>query len=296
VVKRGFQNGVQRWYCKDCQKYFNGQSGKKEDLALSLYSTGYHTVQEISQAVGVSRMTIHRYLSSLQGRTERDNAPREIVALMDTTYWGRSFGVVVIKDNISGRVIWHKFIGHRERLSDYREGVEWLESRGYAIKGIVSDGLKGLSEMFPQYRFQLCQFHQIQSVRIKLTGHPKLPASMELLDIARMMTRTDKETFCGALDDWHMRWPISSERSASADGKTFYTHRRLRSAYLSLKRNMPRLWTFYDYPELEMPNTNNAIEALFSDIKTKLRIHKGLSLERRKSLIAELLNAHNPHK
>jgi len=47
---------------------------------------------------------------------------------------------------------------------------------------------------------------------------------------------------------------------------------------------MQRLWTYYDFPDLELPNTNNAIEALFSDIKTKLRIHKGLSLKRRKAL------------
>ena len=33
---------------------------------------------------------------------------------------------------------------------------------------------------------------------------------------------------------------------------------RLRSTYLSVKRNMPLLWTFYDYPKTGLPNTNNA--------------------------------------
>jgi len=150
--------------------------------------------------------------------------------------------------------------------------------------------------MFPQYRFQLCQFHQLQTIRLKLTGNPKLPASAELMVIAKMLTKTDKESFVGLLDQWHEKWAdFLAERSENADGKTFYTHKRLRSAYLSLRRNMPWLWTFYDYPETELPNTNNAFEALFSDIKTKLRIHKGLSLERRKVLISELLRAHNPH-
>ena len=32
---------------------------------------------------------------------------------------------------------------------------------------------------------------------------------------------------------------------------------KLRSAYFSVKLNMPLLWTFYDRPELGLPNTNN---------------------------------------
>jgi len=216
--------------------------------------------------------------------------------MMDATYWGRKFGTVVIKDYISGRVLWHKFINQKERLADYKEGIDQLVAEGYIIKGIVSDGLKGLREIFPQYRFQLCQFHQVQTVRLKLTRHPKLSASLDLMEIAKMLTRTDKESFVDMLDRWYERWAdFLTERSVNADGKTYYTHKRLRSAYLSLRRNMPWLWTFYDYPETGLPNTNNAMEALFSDIKTKLRIHKGLSLKRRKALISEFLSNHNPH-
>ena len=47
---------------------------------------------------------------------------------------------------------------------------------------------------------------------------------------------------------------------------------------------MPWLWTFYDFPELQMPNTNNELEALNSTLKAKLNLHKGISKERRKSL------------
>ena len=40
---------------------------------------------------------------------------------------------------------------------------------------------------------------------------------------------------------------------------------------------MALLWTFYDHPETTLPNTNNGIEALFTDLKTKIRVHNGLS-------------------
>ena len=42
-----------------------------------------------------------------------------------------------------------------------------------------------------------------------------------------------------------------------------YMRPKLRSAYLSIKRNMPLLWTFYDHPELGLPNTNNGLEGVF---------------------------------
>ena len=44
---------------------------------------------------------------------------------MDTTYWGRKFGVVTLKDNKTKVVLWLKFVKY-ETLADYKEGVDWL--------------------------------------------------------------------------------------------------------------------------------------------------------------------------
>ena len=71
-----------------------------------------------------------------------------------------------------------------------------------------------------------------------------------------------------------------------------YMHPRLRSAYLNLKRNIPLLWTFYDHPGTGLPNTNNALEGLFSDLKTKVRVHSGISKEHRKKLLDEYIKRH----
>lgn len=64
---------------------------------------------------------------------------------------------------------------------------------------------------------------------------------------------------------------------------------RLRSAYFSVRRNMYFLWTFYDKPGIGLPNTNNALEGLFSDLKTKVRVHSGISKEHRKKLLDEYI-------
>ena len=72
---------------------------------------------------------------------------------------------------------------------------------------------------------------------------------------------------------WGLRIMAQSflkERTTTEDGKSHYTHKTLRSAFLSLKRNMPWLWTWYDYPELKIPNTNNGLESLNANLKIKL--------------------------
>jgi len=73
-------------------------------------------------------------------------------------------------------------------------------------------------------------------------------------------------------------------------GRWHYTHKRIRSAYRSLQHNLPYLFTWYDNMELKMPNTNNSLEGIFSNLKTKLRVHSGLKQMRKIKLINVILN------
>ena len=145
------------------------------------------------------------------------------------------------------------------------------------------------------FKSQMHFYSIFQKTSKKLPSIPKLEASKELLEISKMLCHTDKESFIGALKEWYTKWEdFLKERTTTEDGKSHYTHKALRSAFLSLKRNMSSLWTYYDYPELKMPNTNNAIESLNVDLKTKLNLHKGISKERRKIIIQDFLKAHSP--
>ena len=221
------------------------------------------------------------------------SSSKNVVLLIDTTYWGWRFGVVVFKDARTGKVLWRKFIRKKETLADYQEGIGWLEKHRFVIEGVVCDGLRGMFQMLGKYRVQMCQFHQVKIVQKYLTRRPELPASRELLELVRLMVHTDKESFVGAFEEWCERWAdFLKERSRdSSTGKSHYTHRKLRSAYLSIKRNMPYLWTWYDYSGMDIPNTNNALEGMFTDLKSKLRNHNGLTKERRMKFIDEYFRA-----
>ena len=139
----------------------------------------------------------------------------------------------------------------------------------------------------------MCQFHQVAIIRRYITKNPKLPASIELKEIVRLMSKTDKESFDGALNEWFEKWEkFLNERTLNEEtGKSFYTHKRLRSAYRSLKTNLKWLFTWYDNIELNIPNTTNAIDGHFADLKNKLRNHNGLSITRKKKFIDRFLKA-----
>lgn len=211
---------------------------------------------------------------------------------MDTTYWGRAFGVMLFKDNITKENLL-KYYVKNETNSLYIRGVQELKNKGFEIVAIVCDGRKGLLQSFEGVPVQMCQFHQKQIVVRYLTMKPKLQAGQELMKIVDFLTNTDKESFEEALGLWYEKWKnFLNERSINPlTNKTFYTHKRLRSAYRSLKNNLPWLFTWYDHFELEIPNTTNAIDGHFADLKNKLRNHNGLSLDRKKKFIDGFLKA-----
>jgi len=211
---------------------------------------------------------------------------------MDTTYWGTNFGVMLFKDAYSGENLLKYYVDY-ETNGQYKRGVEELKKRGFEIQAIVCDGRRGLFQLFDNIPVQMCQYHQAAIVRRYITKNPRTPAAIELKEVVDLMKVTDKESFEGALFIWYIKWKtFLDERTINEEtGKSFYTHKRLRSAYNSLKRNLLWLFTWYDYYELGIPNTNNALEGQFANLKNKLRNHNGLSLKRKKKFIDGFLKA-----
>ena len=53
---------------------------------------------------------------------------------------------------------------------------------------------------------------------------------------------------------------------------------------------MPYLFTYKKCPDLNIPNTTNALDGgLFSPMKMLLKIHRGIGIEMKKKLIADYL-------
>lgn len=229
--------------CKACGRQFVGGQRRDKAQVITDYIEGKQTMEQLAERYKVSSKTIARDLAGMR-YVQKISKDKQVVIQMDTTYWGRNFGL-----------------------------------------------LKQLSMRYP---VQMCQFHQQMIVRRYLADDPDLDASRDLLDLINGITLTDKESFIGAFDEWHGKYKhVLNERIHDKRLRTPpFMRPRLRSAYLSIKRNMGWLWTFYDYKDRVIPNTNNGLEGIFSDIKSKVGVHSGLSKEHRKRLIDEYLTRH----
>jgi hypothetical protein len=162
---------------------------------------------------------------------------------------------------------------------------------GYAIKAIVLDGRPGVRQLFSDIPVQMCHFHQKQIINRYLTNNPKLEASIELKKLTKVLCETNEKDFTTALDTWHDRWHFFiGERTIDlVTGRWHYTHKRLRSAYRSLKVNLPYLFTYEKYPELNMPNTTNSLDGCFAYLKELVRVHRGLKQALKDKIIEEIL-------
>jgi hypothetical protein len=274
-----------------CGKQFLGGERLDPVLLWQEYTQGKQTYKQLALKHNCSTKTIQRKLDSV--KIERRTTFSNVVnVLMDTTYFGRTFGVMVFKDSITGQILFKQFVRQETNLL-YLKGIEEIVKRGIKIQSIICDGRKGLFQLFEKdIPVQMCNFHQVAIIRRYLTKKPKMQASKELWELALLLVHTDKESFEGVLKEWFNKWEsFLNERNIDEKGKKRFVHKKLRSAYRSLKINLPWLFTWYDNLDLKIPKTTNAIDGHFSDLKNKLRNHNGLSEARKKRFINEFFKA-----
>lgn len=223
---------------------------------------------------------------------------RAVTVVADATFFGRKrdkFGVLVFKDAISNEILIWKHI-ETEQIKDYKYLISELIDKGFTINGVVVDGKRGLFRALEDYPVQMCHFHQKMILQRYLTRKPKLDASKDLKKIITRLTSTTQTRFENKLDLWYQEYEeFISEKSINlTTGKEQYTHRRLVAAYKSLRRNLPYLFTDKNYPDMNIPNTTNALDGgVFAQLKKLTKLHQGMSRSLKTKLIDDYLVNYN---
>lgn len=220
--------------------------------------------------------------------------PQSTTLACDMTFWGRSYGVIVFRSPLLKKNLWWKE-SFQETPWIYAEGLAKLRADGWTITGVVIDGKRGIAQVFEHYDIpvQYCQFHQMKTMTKYLTRHPQTVAGQELRAFTLTLPYVDENTFRANLMQWYERhYDFLHERSPAPNKKRGweYTHRRVRAAYRSLKTNCFRLFTYQRYPTLKLPNTTNTLDGMFSQIKNRLAVHRGLRRDRRYKIVTEILS------
>ncbi len=291
--KNGKRQGKQRYKCLYCGYIFENKRRKTANLKSQLwhdYVLENQTVYSLSQQHGLSKRSIRKLLDDYD-LILPEIPVKNCVIVMDTCYFRRGFGVMVFRDYLSRRNIFWKFLNY-ETLAKYSSGIDYIKSHGVNVSGIVCDGKRGLFTAFGAIPVQMCQFHQVAIIIRYITRNPKLQAGIELKSLTHELTKSSKSDFIILLDEWYTKWKgfLAEKTYNDQTGKWHYTHRRLRSAYRSLKTNMPYLFVYLEYPDQGIPNTTNTLEGLFSSLKTKLRVHSGIKDWRKRKIVSEILS------
>ena len=183
-------------------------------------------------------------------------------------------------------------------LCRYENSRAWeaLMQRIAAPAMVVSDGghgfRKALKRVWPKAKLQHCTFHAFLQVKKYTTGSPKTIAGIEMYMIAKdLLMIKDMEQaghWATRLINWRIRHKaFLSEMTRDEKVKLRPMHECLLKAERSLARLVRQntLFTYLDeslsYGE-ELPSTNNRIEGgINAQLRTMLRNHRGMSIERR---------------
>jgi hypothetical protein len=287
-IKKGIQQGHQRWQCKDCKKKFQANKKvlpTKEEL-FCLYVFSKQALSELAQACMIETKKIQAMFDSII-IPEKKHFPRRIALAVDTTFF-EDFAVVVFRDQERKENLWWKFTD-KESLEYYAEGKRFLESLGYTFSSVTGDGLPGLPSVFPGIPFQYCHFHAKKNITRYITRNPKLEPGIDLKFIMDNLGFFDQATFIGLLEEWELKYSyFLKERTFHPGGTWSYTHGRLRSAIKSMKRMSFLLFTYQKY-QFFIPKTTNTLEGFFTHLKIRIKAHRGISLKRKQKIIQLIL-------
>lgn len=290
--KNGKHNGLQTYRCLSCFKFFENKKriDRKVKKIWQLYTKRRQIIKDVAETVHLSPRTVCTLLDKQKRVTYTLPPPSShLMIVMDCTYFKRKYAYFVVRDWYSKQNIYFKRIPY-ETIDCYTDFVWFMKEKGYLIDGIIVDGRRGIFQaLSAYYPIQMCQFHQQQIVKRYLTQNPLTIAGQELQKVAEELIHVDREWFEILLYVWYFKHGsfIKEKTVNPTTGKWHYTHKRVRSAYRSLKNNLPYLFTYQTVKN--MPNTTNSLDGYFSHLKNAVSVHRGLRLHRKIRVIESLI-------
>ena len=302
-VKNGkTKAGTQRWLCKECSATFTNpiDNSTKQFVQFQHWLFSKAVQKEMSGAGRSFRRETAKFWE-IWPMPPKIESPMKVV-YVDGIYLSRKACILICcnEENVLG---WY--------LCRYEHSGAWeaLIQRIASPAMVVSDGepgfQKALKRIWPKAKLQRCTFHAFCQVKRYTTGRPKTIAGMELYMIAKDLLMIKD---LGQAANWVIRLincrikhkAFLSEMTRDEKGRIHPMHERLLKAERSLVRLVRQntLFTYLDeslaYGE-ELPSTNNRIEGgINAQLRTMLRNHRGMSIERRIKAVFWWCYFHSP--
>ncbi|MDX1921086.1 MAG: transposase [Candidatus Caenarcaniphilales bacterium] len=233
---------------------------------------------------------IRRHFDRLDlAELKNDFTDKEKISLVfDACHFKREFCLLLFRSE--SRNVHYDF-QDSEKIIYYEEALREINRR-YEFSSFTIDGRRGviklLENLFPGVPVQLCQFHLVKNVLKYTTKRPKTECGKELKKLILELKTSSGEQFTAKYNSLKKRYEeFLKEKNESKE----YVHKSLRSAFNSIKTQLPYLFTFQKFPHLKIEKTTNSCDGYFSHLKAKVNIHRGISSRRKIQLIIKLLSS-----
>ena len=258
---------------------------------LVAWLTGVDSKDAIAKRYGLTRRALSKEFRPFFKKNPNGMAPLGFQAkllIVDAKFIHGSELCALITVTEEDRIFWQ--FADSERYGTWSACL----ARFSPPKVVVADGQKGVSGFVKRYwsqtAFQRCHFHMVSLVIHYLSRNPKEEAGREILELMYRLktvkTHEDRDQWKLLRYIWEKQYEkVFGEKNESGG----YAHRKLRSVRFILRRALPDLFTYLDYPGC--PNTTNLVEGWVNTaIAEGLRRHRGLRLSQKKTLVSIILS------
>ncbi len=294
--------GSQRWYCTRCNTSFvntiDNSTKRFTQFITWLFSKD---TQEMMPGKG---RTFRRHTAAFWDIWPMPPKidTRNDILFVDGIYLSKKVCILICYDG-------SHVLGWYVCRSEQSRAWEALMQRIASPVVVVSDGgsgfRKALKKVWRTAKLQRCIFHAVCQVKRYTTTRPKTLAGIMLYalgnDLLHITSQEEAQAWVQRLFSWRITFrAFLSEMTRDSNGNLRSTHERLLKAYNSLlvliKTNT--LFTYLDdnlQLEIACPSTNNAIEGgVNAQLRSLLRNHRGMSIERRIKAVFWWCYLHSP--
>ncbi len=287
--------GTPRYRCLACKRssiiHRSDTKSRHDKDRLVSWLTGVQNLSSKTKYLHITRQGLWKEFRPFFRQNPNAEIPRGFKAKMlivdaKFIHGGELCALIAVTEN--DRILW-------QFASDECYGT-WY---GFLVRFsppevVVADGQKGMAHFvkrwWPHTAFQRCHFHMVSLVIHYLSRNPKEEAGRDILELMYRLkqVKTHEER-----DKWkllHRIWEKQYEKVFNAKTESGqYQYRKLRSVRFIVRRAIPNLFTYLDYPGC--PNTTNLVEGWVNTaIAEGLRRHRGLHLSQKKTLVSIILS------
>jgi len=141
----------------------------------------------------------------------------------------------------------------------------------------------------------MCHFHQKSIVRRYITNNTRTRCGQELKELMYHLSIIEPQEFIDRFFALKEKYNFFL-RQKNEQNINRFKNQAIRSAFASIGYHLEYLFTYKEHPTLKIPNTTNDLEGKFAHLKERIKMHRGMTRNRKKKAVEFLLKKYGKNE